>query len=87
MKIVFYHSIVCPRCLLVGRTLRQLQCEFPDLAVEKVEVTVRPLESLRNGIRMIPALTCRDQRLFGLILTPAAIREFVEKAYQGQAGR
>lgn len=82
LKIVFYHSIVCPRCLLVGRILQKLQQEYPELVVEKVEVTSRPLESLRQGIRMIPTLAADGRRLSGLILTPAAVRHFVEKASQ-----
>jgi glutaredoxin len=83
MKITFYHSILCPRCLLVGRTLQKLQLEFPELAVEKIEVTARPAESLRNGIRMIPTLTAGDNKLSGLFLTPTAVRKFVEQAGQG----
>jgi predicted DsbA family dithiol-disulfide isomerase len=85
MKIVFYHSVLCPRCLLVGRTLKRLQEEHPDLVVEKVEVTTHPAESLRQGIRIIPALTAEGRKLSGLILTPAAVREFVEKIYPGPA--
>jgi predicted DsbA family dithiol-disulfide isomerase len=85
MKITFYQSALCPRCLLVGRALQKLQEEYPDLAVEKVEVTTHPAESLRQGIRIIPALTAGGRKLSGLILTPAAVREFVEKIYQGPA--
>ncbi|MEW6520616.1 MAG: hypothetical protein AB1461_14520 [Thermodesulfobacteriota bacterium] len=87
MKLVFYHSIVCPRCLLVGRMLKRLQQEYPDLLVEKVEVTSRPLESLRQGIRMIPTLAADERRLAGLFLTPAAVRHFVEKIYRKRSLR
>ncbi|MBU4263157.1 MAG: hypothetical protein KKC76_14980 [Proteobacteria bacterium] len=84
MKITFYHSALCPRCLLVGRTLQKLQQEYPDLVVEKIEVITRPMKSLRNGIRLIPALAAEGRKLAGFILTPAAVREFVEKIYQDQ---
>jgi len=87
MKITFYHSVLCPRCLLVGRTLKRLQKEYPNLAVEKVEVTTRPAESLRNGVRIIPTLTAEGQRLSGIILTPAAVRQFVERIYQKRSLR
>ncbi|MBU0908978.1 MAG: hypothetical protein KKA54_08025 [Proteobacteria bacterium] len=82
MKITFYHSALCPRCLLVGRTLQKLQQEYPNLVVEKVEVTTRPVESLRNGIRIIPALAADGRKLAGFILTPTAVRKFVAKIYE-----
>lgn len=85
MKIVFYHSVLCPRCLLVGRVLKRLQQEYPDLTVEKVEVTTRPLESLRKGVWIIPTLTAQGRQLAGIILTPTAVREFITGIYEGQA--
>lgn len=85
MKITFYQSALCPRCLLVGRALQKLQEQHPDLVVEKIEVITRPVESLRQGIRIIPALTAGGRKLSGIILTPAAVREFIEKIYQGPA--
>jgi predicted DsbA family dithiol-disulfide isomerase len=82
MKITFYHSILCPRCLLVGRALSRLQEEHPDLVIDRVEVTMRPAECLRRGIRMIPALTAEDGRkLSGLVVTPAMVRDFVAGIY------
>jgi len=84
MKITFYQSALCPRCLLVGWALQKLQEEYLDLVVEKIDVTARPVDSLRKGIRIIPTLTAEGQKLSGIILTPAAVREFVEKIYRGQ---
>ena len=79
--------MLCPRCLLVGLVLNKLQEEYRDLDIVKVEVTINPMESLRKGIRTIPTLTAGGDKLSGIILTPAAVREFVEKAYQGQPAR
>jgi thiol-disulfide isomerase/thioredoxin len=85
MKITFYHSALCPRCLLVRRVLQKLQEEYLDLVVEKIDVTARPVDSLRKGIRIIPTLTAEGQKkLSGIILTPDAVREFVEKIYRGR---
>jgi len=84
MKITFYHSALCLRCLLVGRTLQKLQQEYPDLVVEKIEVTTHPVESLRNGVRIIPTLMADGQKLSGIILTPASVRDFVAGICWGQ---
>lgn len=85
MKIKFYHSALCPRCLMVGRTLRKLQNNYPDLEVEKIEITTSPLESFRQGVRMIPTLSAGNQRLTGIYLTQDTIRDFLKKLYHSQS--
>jgi len=78
MKIIFYRSAVCPRCLLAARELKKLQEEY-DFMVSEVEVTTNPLKTWKAGIRMIPALECNGEVLAGLYLGSAKIRRFIEK--------
>ncbi len=64
---------------MVGRVLKKLQEEFPDLVVEKVEATTNPLASLRQGVKMIPTLIAEDKKLTGIILSEKKVRDFIIK--------
>jgi len=76
--LTFYHSAICPRCAMAGRSLRQLLDEFPDVSVEKVELLTNLDRSRKDGVRTIPALVAGDKRLSGFYLTRNAIRRFLE---------
>ncbi|MEW6220731.1 MAG: hypothetical protein AB1634_14535 [Thermodesulfobacteriota bacterium] len=80
MKIRFYRSFLCPRCLLVARELSRLCQRHPDLEVETVEATLHPTTAWQAGVRMVPALEIGGRFLAGWILLPAQVRRFVEEA-------
>lgn len=77
MKVTLYKTALCPRCFLAGRALRQLRHEFPDLTIETVEVTRYPLRAWQDGVRMLPTVTYQGKTLSGLILSTAALRDFL----------
>lgn len=77
MKVTLYKTFLCPRCFLAGRALRQLRREFPELTIETVEVSREPLRAWQAGVRMLPAITCNDKTISGLILTTATLRDFL----------
>ncbi len=62
---------------MVGRVLKKLQEEFPDLVIEEVDVVTHPLVSLRRGVKMIPTLIAGDKKLTGIILSEEKIRNFI----------
>lgn len=64
---------------MVSRVLKKIMPEYPDLGIEEIEMTKHPLTTLRNGIKMIPALVSVNQKLSGIFLSEKAIREFFEK--------
>ncbi len=64
---------------MVGLTLKKIIKEHPTLEIETVEVTTNPARTLRDGIRMIPALRCGDQTLSGFLLSKTAINSFLKK--------
>ncbi|MDT8335438.1 MAG: hypothetical protein RQ753_07050 [Desulfurivibrionaceae bacterium] len=78
MKIVFYKSILCPRCALVGLTLKKIAAARPGLHIETVEVAASPLQTWEEGIRMIPAIRCGARILAGFMLSGAAIVSFLD---------
>jgi glutaredoxin len=76
--VTFYHSAICPRCHMAGRSLDALLPQFPEVVVERVEYLTNLGQARRAGIRTIPALTAGQQRLSGFYLTKAGIRRFLE---------
>lgn len=63
--------------MLVGRALKNLQREIPNLDIEEVDVVANPLTSWRAGIRMIPTLVKGEHRLSGVLLSEKQIRDFL----------
>ncbi len=77
MTIIFYHSRLCPRCRAAGRTMHELCRQRPDLQIEEREFLLAPLQALRDGITMIPAIKIGDQVLSGIFLGKTGITEFL----------
>ncbi|MBC8318262.1 MAG: hypothetical protein H8E41_10180 [Desulfobulbaceae bacterium] len=63
--------------MLVGRELRKIQEEHPDIEVEEIDVVANPLKSWQDGIRMIPTLVRGEQKLSGIFLSAKEIRDFL----------
>jgi glutaredoxin len=76
--ITFYHSVVCPRCHMAGRSLQQLLPKFPGIKIEKVEFLKNSKRLRRDGVTTIPTLSTGESRLAGFYLTKKRIREFLE---------
>jgi predicted DsbA family dithiol-disulfide isomerase len=76
-QVVLYKTFLCPRCFLAGRALQKLRGEFPELIFETVEVTRDPLRAWQAGVRMLPTVTYQGKTISGVILTTAALRDFL----------
>jgi hypothetical protein len=77
MDIIFYKSVLCPRCALAGKHLKALQAAYPNLRIEEVEILTSPLRAWREGVRMVPALKSGKRILSGVLLHKKAIIDFV----------
>lgn len=77
MKVEFYRTFLCPRCLLVARELKRLRREFPHLEIETIEVATNLSRVRAARVRTVPALKVGDAMLTGILLTPAKIRRFL----------
>jgi len=78
-KVKFYHSLICPRCqvskVMLSRALRL----HPDVEVTRLELFANRAEARADGVTSIPTLVAEGgRRLSGVILTPGAIRQFLE---------
>ena len=61
----------------VSRELQKIKEEQPDLKVEEIDVVSNPVQSWKAGVRMIPTLTCDNQKLSGVFLSSKQIRDFL----------
>lgn len=77
MKVEFYRTLLCPRCLFVAHQLKRLQREFPHLEIETIEVATNLTRTREAKIRTVPALKVGEAKLTGILLTPAKIRRFL----------
>ena len=75
--VTFYHSTICPRCHIAGRSLAQLRDEFPDVVLEEVEYLANLRRARAEGVRTIPALVSGERALSGFYLTKRSIRRFL----------
>lgn len=82
MRIVFYKSVLCPRCHLAKRHLLAACATHPDVQIEEVELMKSPLRALREGIKMVPALQIGDNILSGLYLSKKSITAFISNHCQ-----
>ena len=77
MQVTLYKTFLCPRCFLAARALEKLRGEFPEMTIETVEVTREPLRAWRDGVRMLPAVSCNGKTISGVMLTTATLRDFL----------
>jgi glutaredoxin len=62
MKITYYKSLVCPRCISTNRLIARLRREHPEIEIEEIEVLTNLTRALRDGVMMLPTLIVGDQR-------------------------
>jgi hypothetical protein len=79
MRITLYKSMLCPRCHLTGKYLRELTSKDPEIEVEEIDIMAAPRKIWRDGIRMIPALKIDNHILSALFISKTDIVEFIDK--------
>ncbi len=62
MKIIYYKSVLCPRCIPTNRLVARLRREHPEIEIEEVEVITNLPRALRDGVAMLPTLIVGNQR-------------------------
>jgi hypothetical protein len=62
MKITYYKSLVCPRCIPTGRLIARVRREHPEIEIEEIEVLTNLPRTLADGVMMIPTIVVGDQR-------------------------
>lgn len=62
MKITYYKSLICPRCIPTNRLLARVRREHPEIEIEEIEVLTHVGRTLRDGVMMIPTLIVGAKR-------------------------
>ena len=62
MKIIYYKSLICPRCIPTNRLLARLRREQPDVEIEEVEVLTNLSRAMRDNVMSLPTLIVGEQR-------------------------
>ena len=79
MHITLYRSMLCPRCHLAGKYVREITSHDPEIKVEEIDIMAAPRQSWNEGIRMIPALKIDNHILSALFLSKIDIADFITK--------
>ncbi len=66
--------------MIVDRALTGLLNDFPDVAIERVDILTNPRQAWEDGIRMVPALKNKERILSGILLAKKEIRRFLTNA-------
>lgn len=65
--------------MFVGDELKKMESEYPQMELEKVEMTFNFMQAWKDGIRMFPAVKIGDDVLSGVLLSSKKVRSFVEE--------
>ncbi len=62
MKITYFKSRLCPRCIPTNRLVARLKHEHPEIEIEEIEILTNLPRALRDGVAMLPTLIVGPQR-------------------------
>jgi glutaredoxin len=64
MKIIYYKSIICPKCIPTTRLLKQIKKEYPEIEVEEIEIITNRSRAKQDDVRHIPTIIAGDRRFY-----------------------
>lgn len=64
MKLVYFKSAICPRCIPTNRLIAQLRKEYPEIEIEQVEVLTHFARARHEGVRTLPTLIAGKTRFY-----------------------
>ena len=62
-KIVYYKSLLCPRCIPTSKMLKAFRQRYPQVEIEEVEVIAHPSRAREAGVRQVPTIVVGSQRI------------------------
>jgi glutaredoxin len=79
MKITFYRSLLCPRCLFTRRALLEIIHNNKEIEIEEVDVLTHPLRTWSDGVRIFPALKINGRILSDVFLGKKKMELFIKE--------
>ncbi len=77
MLITLYKSTFCPRCHFAKKYILEIIADDTEIQLKEIDVMTAPRQSLRDGVRMIPALKIDNHYLSALFLNKTTIADFI----------
>ncbi len=63
-EIIYYKSLVCPRCIPTSRFLKELKRDYPEITVKEVEIIAHFKAAKEAHIHSIPVLDIAGKRFY-----------------------
>ena len=79
MTMTFDHTRLCARCARARKHHKALLGADYTAACIEIDSLAHPHTTWQDGVRMIPALKCRQAILSGILLSREQIREFLAR--------
>jgi len=64
MKITYFKSIICPRCIPTNRLLKQVKQEHPEIEIEEIEILTHMSRAKQADVHHVPTLIASGKRFF-----------------------
>ena len=62
-KIVYYKSLLCPRCIPTSKMLKAFRQRYPQVEIEEVEIIAHPSRAREAGVRQVPTIVVGSRRI------------------------
>ena len=64
MKVIYYKSIICPRCIPTNRLIKRLKQTHPEIEVEEIEIITHMSRAKQDGVRHVPTIIAGSRRFY-----------------------
>ncbi len=63
-EIIYYKSLICPRCIPTSRFLKELKKDYPEITVKEVEILAHLKSAKDAHIHSIPVIEVAGKRFY-----------------------
>jgi len=64
MKITYFKSLICPRCIPTNRLLKQVKQAHPEIEIEEIEIITHMSRAKKADVHHIPTLIAGGKRFY-----------------------
>lgn len=64
MKLVYFKSAICPRCISTNRLMARVRREHPEIEIQEIEVLTHLSRALQENVHTLPTLIAGAQRFY-----------------------
>ncbi|UCG01148.1 MAG: hypothetical protein JSW11_16210 [Candidatus Heimdallarchaeota archaeon] len=69
-QVIFFHSLICPRCIRVRKIMRKIENNYPNVKIKRVGSVTK---FLKGELRTLPAVKINNFMLYGKEITEERI--------------